>query len=247
VRRPRRRPREVYRVYSEDEYLNGAESEPATVGETVGEEPVAAEPATKDLRERRLRRMAGVAMLAGAVGTVAGVVVANSSWGHRGAGRRPGSLVASTRSSLPVSFPASSGARAAPPGPAVTRPYELTRSRVARTRRRRDMSSTHPPIHLPTDLRAGRSVSHPPTDGHPSERIRRGGYPSPSGPPPAEVGVHRGGGVAIVLGDSSGSSPGRANVFGGAASPTTAASSVEELRPPAARAGAGLTEFGFER
>ena len=51
----RRRPREVYRVYSEEEYLNGAGAEPASVGEW----PVAVEPASMRSGERRLRRVAG--------------------------------------------------------------------------------------------------------------------------------------------------------------------------------------------
>src|SRR6202020_772394 len=78
--RLRRRSREVYRVYAEEEYLNGAGLELATVEEwpAVLEPeqacPVAAASARRPGHERRLRRAAGMAMLAGAVGAVGGVV-----------------------------------------------------------------------------------------------------------------------------------------------------------------------------
>ncbi len=57
------------------------------------------------LRERRLRRTAGIAMLAGAIATVGAVVAANISRAHRGAARKPGRLVAATRSSPPLPSP----------------------------------------------------------------------------------------------------------------------------------------------
>src|SRR5580704_6574500 len=84
----RRAPREVYRVYSEDEFFDGATNEELF-------EPVA--PAGTG--ERRLRRLAGAAMLVGAVGTVGGVIAINISRPARNAARRasPDSPVA-TRS-----------------------------------------------------------------------------------------------------------------------------------------------------
>jgi hypothetical protein len=70
---PRRRPRAVYRVYSEEQYLAGADS----FGDL---EAVVAQPTSavsessvwpeRSSRERRLRRLAGAAALTGAVGTV---------------------------------------------------------------------------------------------------------------------------------------------------------------------------------
>ena len=114
----RRRPREVYRVYSEDEYLNGAgldgaHRELAAPAAARGLTAAYAEdesrwtaprsswrPSTGSQArgERRLRRVAGVAMLAGAVGTVGGVVVLNSASGTHGRRRGPGSWSAAARS-----------------------------------------------------------------------------------------------------------------------------------------------------
>jgi hypothetical protein len=58
-------PRDLYRVYDEDEFLDG----------TVGAEFF--EPAAPRRSERRLHRLAGAAMLAGAVGTAGGVIALN--------------------------------------------------------------------------------------------------------------------------------------------------------------------------
>jgi hypothetical protein len=138
--RLRRRPREVYRVYSEDEYLNGAGSELATVGEW----PVSVEPASEVVGGRRSRRVAGVAMLVGAVGMVGGVVVMNDARSHRGARMRPASLVAATRPSRVVRSPIATGARAAPSGRAVAPPSQTTRARVARTGQRRAATNSRP-------------------------------------------------------------------------------------------------------
>jgi hypothetical protein len=63
VTRPRRRPRTVYRVYGEEEYLAGA----VALADC-------APPADECTRGRRLRRLAGAAALTGAVGTVGGAV-----------------------------------------------------------------------------------------------------------------------------------------------------------------------------
>ncbi|HEY3959346.1 MAG TPA: hypothetical protein VGL68_02435 [Solirubrobacteraceae bacterium] len=72
----RRAPREVYRVYGEAEFFEGA----------AGMELFT--PATSSgAGERRLRRLAGAAMLAGAVGTMGGAVVLAGSRPARGSGR----------------------------------------------------------------------------------------------------------------------------------------------------------------
>jgi hypothetical protein len=133
----RRRPREVYRVYSEDEYLNGAGLEVGAGMEVAAGDgwPAPVGPARKGGGERRLRRAAGVAMLAGAVGTVGGVVVMTGSRAHSGAGRRPGNLVASMRSPRVVRSPAVAGT-SAPPWAAVASPGKATHSRVVRAGRR---------------------------------------------------------------------------------------------------------------
>jgi hypothetical protein len=63
--RLRRRPRAVYRVYGEEEYLAGVDTLSAREDLPLVEEPT---------HGRRLQRIAGAAALTGAVGTVGGVV-----------------------------------------------------------------------------------------------------------------------------------------------------------------------------
>ncbi len=127
----RRRPREVYRVYSEEEYLNGAGLDNASIDEwpvaewplgepPLGEPPVGESPLSVEttrhraggehrlrqaVQERQLHRMAGVAMLAAAMGTVGGVVFLNVAQAHSGA-RARGSLLAATHSSRVARPPA---------------------------------------------------------------------------------------------------------------------------------------------
>ncbi len=97
-----RRSREVYRVYSEDEFLDGAAQEFLD-----GVEPGSAAGDGRDVvsggGERRLRRFAGAAMLVGAVGTVGGVVAVHVVRNSRGAvGRSRGhSLAGASRTYLP--------------------------------------------------------------------------------------------------------------------------------------------------
>jgi hypothetical protein len=75
----RRAPREVYRIYSEEEFFDGASGmELFTPTSSSGR------------GERRLRRLAGAAMLAGAVGMTGGAVVLAGSRPTRGPGRRVG-------------------------------------------------------------------------------------------------------------------------------------------------------------
>lgn len=90
-----RAPREVYRVYDEDEFLDGAGDEEffalvEPVAPIAPIEPLKlAEPAASaGTGERRLRRLAGAAMLVGAVGTVGGAIAINISRPARGVARR---------------------------------------------------------------------------------------------------------------------------------------------------------------
>jgi hypothetical protein len=269
----RRHSREVYRVYTEDEYLSGAGSEftaadeqPVELAgqqglvaavptlEPAEEWPVAGgfalesapepelepepwhEPIDEHVhggfihtgtRDMRLRRIAGLAMLTGAVGTVGALVAANISRTHRGAGKQPGSLVVA-RSSRVVSSPELAGSAGAPSGSAAAPQLTAPRSHVAQIRRRYAVAGNH--------LHAGESGSdsHPPTATHPPDVRRR----NVSTPKPAEVGVKHGGGARIILDYS----PGVA-VDGS----TVASSSVEVSRPPMARAAVEHAEFGFER
>ena len=94
----RRAPREIYRVYSEEEYLDGAGTE--LIG-GLGEGPIDGslllpEPECRDGARRRLHRAAGIALLAAAVGAVICVIALNLARAHGGDGAR-GSLVAVTR------------------------------------------------------------------------------------------------------------------------------------------------------
>jgi hypothetical protein len=246
-------------VYSEDEYLGGAGLEltdagdwPAVepaVGLAEGEFPVAVEPGLEPAAESplaqepavdlapgdvpveehvydgfvnsgtravRLRRIAGVAMLAGAVGTVGGVVAVNISRARHGGGRRPGSLVA--QSSRDVSSPELAGSRSAPSStpsaPAVVPRAKAPSSSVAHAGRRDREARSH--------LSTGKHA-------------RRGSVPAQSS---VDVGVRRGGGVAIVL-DYSPSTSVEAS--------TAARSSADITHSPTASAAVGQGEFGFER
>jgi hypothetical protein len=154
----RRRPREVYRVYSEEEYLNGVELDIASIGEwqlgesSLGESPVGESSLSVEtaklraagehrlrraMEERRLHRMAGVAMLAAAVSTVGGVVFLNVARAHGSAGTR-GSLLAATHSSRVARSPAVNDAQpqVGSSRPTVVHSVKTTpRSRVVHVRR----------------------------------------------------------------------------------------------------------------
>jgi hypothetical protein len=145
----RRAPRAVYRVYSEEDYLNGAGAELASIDQW----PAALEPARQGFGERRLRRVAGVTMLAGAVGLVGGAVVLNDPWAHRGAGRGPEKLVAAMHSRVVMRSPAVAAVREAPSRPVMVRRAKPTRSLV-RSRRRRAGSDSRALDHALTHLSA---------------------------------------------------------------------------------------------
>lgn len=68
-----RRPRAVYRVYGEEEYLAGADAFLAAGGPPPGDFGDGSTPGNAK-HGRRLQRIAGAAALTGAVGTVGGVV-----------------------------------------------------------------------------------------------------------------------------------------------------------------------------
>jgi hypothetical protein len=104
-----RAPREVYRVYTEEEFFGADEifacGEDGLGGGVASAGPFA--PAgPSGMRERRLRRLAGVAALAGAVGAT---FAATGPWAPAGAGRR---AVADSR----VAAPTRTVARASVPG-----------------------------------------------------------------------------------------------------------------------------------
>jgi hypothetical protein len=184
-------------------------------------------------RGARLRRIAGVAMLAGAVGTVGGVVALNISRARQGAGRRPGSLVA--QSSRDMSSPVLAGSRSAPSSapsaPAVVAQAKAPSFSVAHAGRRERGARSHLSTGNLTNFRTGRrggSGSHTP-------RARRGSVPAQSS---VGVGVRRDGGVAIVLDYSPSTS------MNGS---TAASSSADINHSPTASAAVGQGEFGFER
>jgi hypothetical protein len=227
-------------VYSEEEYLNGAGLESTNAEEWPVQAEPAMEPARRYVRERRLHRFAGAAMLVGAIGIVAGVVVANSS--RRGAERRPASLVADARSpevarSLTVAEPSTVAS-----GPGVGRPSEITRSRVTQLRQ----GAKGLPSHLPTN--ASRRPSIRPAAGrrggsntHSSKRAWGSGRPDTQ---PTEGGIQHGGGVAVVVDDSPNTVGANTVETQAGISPAASSSAGSSM----ARAEAGHhVEFGFER
>jgi hypothetical protein len=202
----RRRPREVYRVYSEEEYLNGAELDIASIAEwqlgesPLGESPLGESPVgeaslsvetaehqaggehrlRRGMKERRLHRMAGVAMLVAAVGTVGGVIFLNVTRAH-GAGAQ-GSLLAATSSSRVARSPAVNDAQpqVGSSRQAIVDPVKTTpRSRVIDVRRslgvlvprrsnprRANHLLTHPlPVRRRTDVAVVADHGHRPSSG----------------------------------------------------------------------------------
>jgi hypothetical protein len=119
----RRVPREVYRVYDEDDFFAGA------VGECVGSTSVGA-------AEGRVSRIAGAALLLGVVGAVGGLVIVNSLPRVRGSGRRPGGGLPATSGSQAHGYPA--GARVGEALVIAARPLRQRRrgARPAETVRR---------------------------------------------------------------------------------------------------------------
>jgi hypothetical protein len=124
----RRRPREVYRVYAEEEYLRGAEAELATSCEW----PKAVASTGRSFGSLRVRRMVAVTMLVGVTGTVGGAIVHNSSLftSHRRAGRAARHLLAATRS-RPSRPPVVVSSQAKPVRRVVARPRSSSNRNLA--------------------------------------------------------------------------------------------------------------------
>jgi hypothetical protein len=129
----RRAPREIYRVYSEEEYLNGA------VELGVGTELMGG-------GERHFHRAAGVTMLAGVTGAVGAIVLLNCPWVHTGIGRVPERMVAAAQAKVARS-PVLAAPPVAPARTAVFRPSGTTLPLVRRTRQWSERSGLHPLIH----------------------------------------------------------------------------------------------------
>jgi hypothetical protein len=117
--RLRRRPRAVYRVYDEDEYLAGVDPLPAW-------EEAEEEPAGELSHGRKLQRLAGAAALTGAVGTVGGVVGLAGLRTH-------------------ATDPREIAQRVMPPAPTAALPRHASRSVPAVRRRRTLQPPTRPP------------------------------------------------------------------------------------------------------
>lgn len=98
--------REVYRVYGEDEFLDGVQPADGFLDAARADDVLG--PGTRGTSarpghvERRLRRLAGAAVLAGAVGAVGGVIAAAAiSSGRDTTFRPPGGSAAAARGSSP--------------------------------------------------------------------------------------------------------------------------------------------------
>jgi len=84
MRLPRRAPREVYRLFDEDEYLAGATWEPDVDAVTA-----------RSLKDSLWPRIVSAAILLGTTGAVGGLVLLNSLTHLRGSGRRAGPRISS--------------------------------------------------------------------------------------------------------------------------------------------------------
>jgi hypothetical protein len=108
MRLPRRAPREVYRVYREDEFLSDAADHDHREAVSRGSAGRSghAQAGTQGAGNRRLRGAAGAAMLLGVVGALGGVTLMSSVLSSRGRVRRPGAGErAATGSSAPSRLP----------------------------------------------------------------------------------------------------------------------------------------------
>jgi len=229
----RRRPREVYRVYSEEEYLNGAELDIASIGECqLGESPLGESPVGESSRsvetakhraggerrlrrameERRLHRVAGVAMLAAVVGAVGGVVFLNVARAHGSAGTR-GSLLAATHSSRVVRSPAVDDAQ---PQVGSSRPAVV---HSVKTAKRSPVVHGRRSLGEPDLRRSNRLLTHP----LPVRRRTDVAVVADDGPRPSS------GGVSAVT----------------ASAPTQVSTTIASVNARPAREKRG--EFGFER
>jgi hypothetical protein len=230
----RRRPRELYRVYSEEEYLGGAGTQLGGVAEWDAVEPELAELGSAG--EHRLRCAAGVAVLACVVGAAGVLVCLNLARTHGGDAPGRGSLIAATRSarvadSALVADDARSQVQS--PRPAAVGPLETARSRVsARSGRSREAGpatrrSDRLPARSPAPRHAGVVVLA--DDAHrrlSSSETAPAAPVSATAPAPAPV---------------SASAPAES------ASQAAGATSAAVVTAPARRAPETQAEFGFER
>jgi hypothetical protein len=223
-------------VYSEEEYLNDAGPELATLGESPAS--AQAQPVSGGAGKRRLHRVMGVAMLVGTVGIVGGVVAVNTLRTHRiaAAGRGHGSLLAATHSRADTGSPR----------PLAAGPSARSRSRVALVDRDRT-SSAHPKakakakVKLDATLRVRRRVSG-------SHHVRPGRPRADGG------GVRGGAGTVIVVDDSPGSRSGPSTSAGAPSEGSGTTSPTVESAPAVSSADAATVhpgqgsgaEFGFE-
>jgi hypothetical protein len=120
VRLPHRAPREVYRLYSEEEYLS-----------SVGcEETAPLSVAALDTTDTRLRRMLGAALLLGTIGAVGTLVALDSLSQPRVAGRRLAAVRPRPVTGTPVVAPSDANAEAGTGVEARTLPAAVTRHRA---------------------------------------------------------------------------------------------------------------------
>jgi hypothetical protein len=241
----RRAPREVYRVYSEEEYLDGAGSEIAAVAEwPVDGSPVVAEAAQQVVLGHRLRRAAGVAMLAGAVGAVGGLVCLNLARAHVGSGAGREGLVAATHPAraAAASSPAADDVPAPMESsrPVIVRPVETAGSRVpSQSRRSRAGApalrlSDRLPVHHAARRPAGVAVLA--DDAHPH---RPAGEASEA---PVSAAAQSSASAPVPASASASASTPVQPASEAASTTTTVVSSPPEHPAPETRA-----EFGFER
>lgn len=193
----RRAPREVYRVYAEDEFFDGPGLEKCFE-------------ASRSRTDGRLRRFAGVTMLLAAAGTVGGMV-ANTSMSSTGNGRRAGAGLLAGASLLGAARVAQARVWQQPAGgPGSLRPGGARRrTTLARAPRRAGIppraaafrgsrsAALHRSVAGEVASRVGSvavAVSSPPSSRSVAATMPNpGASPGVPGPRPSEFGFERGG------------------------------------------------------
>jgi hypothetical protein len=135
----RRRPRAVYRVYDEEEYLAGADPLP------VWEEAHGESPAGAPSHGRKLQRLAGAAALTGAVGTVGGVVGLTGLRTHAADPREIAQRIIAQRIMLPARAASMRGHVSTPVRPARRQTLQPNRPPSRRARRGKVLALSHGP------------------------------------------------------------------------------------------------------
>jgi hypothetical protein len=244
----RRAPREVYRVYSEAEFFDGA----------VAGMELFKSASAPGLRDRRLRRFAGAAMLAGAVGTMVGAVVLADSRPPRGSGRRAGGEDAhafarvrlSTRTDVVIAHNGAAGGSDGATSPSVIRRTRFgDRARVRAGRTAFATAASHRPRFAPHAR---------------IEHAERAGYGEDAQGNAVAQTVDAASGSAPVPATSDGASTSLPEASDGAPAPVPAVATAEApapvpaaahssapsttaTSPPPAAPSAQRAEFGFER